>query len=564
VSASRWRARAWCPLSADRPPPRFADQARTLLSLVDTRARILAATATVVGLVSGAASVALIALINRALMRGEGTPPALAAAFGGLLVAKIVTNGAARILLNHLAQRTLSRLCTDLSQKVLATPLRQLERVGIPRILTTLTDDILMIGWAISQMPALAMNLAVLGGCALYLGWLSWPILVAVACFVVIGAVAYRLLVSRAFRSLQHARDARDVLFQQFRSLTEGVKELKLHGGRRRAFLSERLEPTVETLRRHALAGLLHHIVASGWSQLLFYASLGGLVFAVPRLSTVSVETLTGYLLVTLYLMNPLWGVIDSWPTFARGRIALQKVRDLGLSLASVATDGDEGATEAVATAFERLEFDGVVFAYDDTADARGFVLGPLDFSLRRGELVFLVGGNGSGKSTFVKVLTGLYPPTVGAVRLNGAVVDDKNRAWYTQHFSAVFSDFYLFDGLLGLRGDDLDARARLALERLELDAKVRVDGGRFSTTALSQGQRKRLALLTVLLEDRPIYVFDEWAADQDPHYREIFYRDLLPELKARGKTVVVISHDDRYYHLGDRVVKLEYGTLVS
>jgi putative ATP-binding cassette transporter len=190
-------------------------------------------------------------------------------------------------------------------------------------------------------------------------------------------------------------------------------------------------------------------------------------------------------------------------------------------------------------------------------------VLGPLDLSLRRGELVFLVGGNGSGKSTFVKVLTGLYPPTVGALRLNGALVDDKSREWYRQHFAAVFSDFYLFDGLLGLGGAELDARARPYLARLELDAKLRIEAGRFSTTALSQGQRKRLALLTAFLEDRDVYVFDEWAADQDVHYREIFYCQILPELKARGKTVVVISHDDRYYHLGDRVLKLEYGRLV-
>ena len=69
---------------------------------------------------------------------------------------------------------------------------------------------------------------------------------------------------------------------------------------------------------------------------------------------------------------------------------------------------------------------------------------------------------------------------------------------------------------------------------------------------------------MTAFLEDRAIYVFDEWAADQDPHHREIFYKRLLPELKANGKTVFVISHDDRYYHLGDRVVKLEYGKVVE
>jgi putative pyoverdin transport system ATP-binding/permease protein len=126
-----------------------------------------------------------------------------------------------------------------------------------------------------------------------------------------------------------------------------------------------------------------------------------------------------------------------------------------------------------------------------------------------------------------------------------------------------VFTDFYLFDSLLGMDESDLDKRATRGLEELELDDKVQVSDGVFSTTALSQGQRKRLALLTAFLEDRPIYVLDEWAADQDPHYREIFYRHLLPDLKARGKAIVVISHDDRYYHLGDRIVKLEDGKLV-
>ncbi len=188
----------------------------------------------------------------------------------------------------------------------------------------------------------------------------------------------------------------------------------------------------------------------------------------------------------------------------------------------------------------------------------------PIDLSLKRGELVFLVGGNGSGKSTLVKVLTGLYAPTKGTIELDGRVIDDTNREWYSQHFSAVFSDFYLFDDLLGLDGPDVDARAGRHLVRLELDRKVRVEGGVFSTTALSQGQRKRLALLVAFMEDRPIYVFDEWAADQDPHYREIFYRELLPELRAQGKTVVVISHDDRYYGLADRVIRLDYGSITG
>lgn len=535
-----------------------------LRAFMDRRGWLLATAATVAGLASGVTSAALIALVNTALTHGEIDRRLVGAAFAGLLVGKVLTNAVARVWLNAFALRMVSRLFDELTRKILATPLRHLEAVGIPRIQTALTDDVPTIGMTLNTIPALAINLAVLGGCALYLGWLSWPILLAVLVFVALGAGAYRIMIFRAFRYLRRARDTRDTLFRHFRTLTEGMKELKLHAGRRHAFLTERIEATVDALRRDSITGLRHHVVATSWSQGLFYALLGVVLFAAPILRVTSTETLTGYLLVILYMMNPIWSVIESWPNLVRGRIALQKVHELGLSLSPPAAAATDAGREPSADEFASLDFDGVTFGYGGDADNPGFVLGPLDFSLRRGEIVFLVGGNGSGKSTFVKVLTGLYAPTVGAIRLDGQAISDKNREWYSQHFSAVFSDFYLFEDLLGLRGPDLDGSARRHLIRLELEKKVRVDGGAFSTTALSQGQRKRLALLIAFMEDRPIYVFDEWAADQDAHYREIFYRELLPELQARGKTVVVISHDDRYYDLGDRVVKLDYGRIAG
>jgi putative ATP-binding cassette transporter len=183
---------------------------------------------------------------------------------------------------------------------------------------------------------------------------------------------------------------------------------------------------------------------------------------------------------------------------------------------------------------------------------------------VRPGELLFLVGGNGSGKTTLAKLLTGLYAPEAGEVRLDGAPVTDATRDRYRELWTVVFSDAFVFDRLLGAVAPDLDARAREYLVRLQLDHKVTVSGGVLSTTELSQGQRKRLALLAAYLDDRPIYLFDEWASDQDPLFKEVFYRQLLPELKGRGKAVVVISHDDRYYDVADRVVKLENGRVVS
>jgi putative ATP-binding cassette transporter len=190
------------------------------------------------------------------------------------------------------------------------------------------------------------------------------------------------------------------------------------------------------------------------------------------------------------------------------------------------------------------------------------FMLGPIDLTFRPGELVFLVGGNGSGKSTLAKVITGLYPPAGGEIRLNGRRIDEHNRDDYRQYFSAVFSDYFLFDRIVGVGGNGADERARDYLVRLHLDHKVSIAEGEFSTTQLSQGQRKRLALLCAYLEDRPFYVFDEWASDQDPLFKEVFYTQLLPELRSRGKAVLVITHDDRYFGCADRLIRLDYGKI--
>jgi putative pyoverdin transport system ATP-binding/permease protein len=406
------------------------------------------------------------------------------------------------------------------------------------------------------------MHLAVVVTCLAYLAWLSGPVFVGVAVFIAFGVLSYYLPSTRAVRYLHASRRGWDMLSRHLQALTQGTKELKLHRERRAAFFKDSLAATADAARLDGLRADNIYAVISGWGQLLVFALIGVMLFVVPAYWRVEQQTLVGYSLLILYIMTPLEVLLNLIPSLGRANVSLKKVDELGLSLQERRTDAQDEPGEAPA-GYREIELRGVTHTYRREGVEETFIFGPIDLTLRPAEVVFLVGGNGSGKTTLAKLLTGLYAPESGEVLLDGEVVTDRTREDYRQLFSTVFSDFYLFDTLLGLGGDEADVNARRYLGELQLAHKVQVTDGKLSTTELSQGQRKRLALMTAYLEDRPFYVFDEWAADQDPHFKEVFYLQLLPELKARGKTVLVISHDDRYYGVADRVVKLDYGKLV-
>jgi len=336
-----------------------------------------------------------------------------------------------------------------------------------------------------------------------------------------------------------------------------------MHRPRRRAFLSPLLSGVVERVRRHHTRGMTIYAASETWGTLMFFVFIGLVLFVLGRVLDVPSEALSGYALIFLYMVLPMDNLLKAIPSINRTRIALERVDAATAGLLHQHADADAKAPEddLAPARFDSLALAGVTHAYHREREDRSFTLGPIDFELRRGEIVFLIGGNGSGKTTLAKLLVGLYAPEGGQLLLNGRPVGDADRDGYRQLFSTVFSDFFLFDQLLGL-GADLDHQAHAWLRELQLDRKVTVVGGQLSTTALSAGQRKRLALLVAYLEDRPVYVFDEWAADQDPAYKAIFYERLLPELRARGKTVLVITHDDRYFHIADRCVELDAGQL--
>lgn len=514
------------------------------------------------GFIAGACNAGLLAAVGMTL---GGTRPAqqLWLKFTALCIAMLVSRIVSGILLLLLSQGVMFDLRLRLSRQILGVPLRNLEQLGAHRLLAALTTDISTISEAIRNIPVICMHIAIVIGCLIYLGWLSWSVLLAVVCFMVLGSLSYQILIMKGAAYLNRAREQWDELYKNFSALTEGSKELKLHYRRRQTFLSQNLQSSAAALRHQNVMANSIFTVASSWGQLLIFVLIGLLLYALPSFRNISIPTLTAYAITLLYMMGPLEVILNSMPGLSNANVALRKVEKLGISLDDQATETDRGAPPEPERQWESLELSGVKHTYYRERENSVFTLGPLDLTVSLGELIFLVGGNGSGKTTLAKLLAGLYIPESGEIRLNGQLITDDLREYYRQYFSVVFSDFFLFESLLGLDDSELDTKARDYLSKLQLEHKVNLENGVLSTTDLSQGQRKRLALLTAYLENRPIYVFDEWAADQDPLFKEIFYYQLLPELKARNKTVVVISHDDRYYHVADRIVKLDFGQIV-
>jgi len=511
---------------------------------------------------SGVANTALIAMVNRVInAQAAGTSTLLL--FLGICVVFPAARYLGDALLIGLTEKATLHLRLTLCSRILAVPLRTLEEFGAARLNAVLVSDLPAVTGAMPLIPLLSLNLTIVLGSLAFMGFLSWKMLLGVLVFLVAGVTAYRLPLVRAHGHVQALRANSDELFRHFRALTEGIKELKLHEPRRRAFLDDELGRTAVRVQHHTVAAQRAFSSAVSWGQVLIFLLIAVVVFALPALTPVRRPVLTGFTFAILYMVGPVQVILNSMAQLSRAVTAMDRVEQVGGELAASARAGEPPHRAGGTGPWRSLELDGVTHSYRGERDGSSFTLGPLDLAFRPGELVFITGGNGSGKTTLAKLLTGLYTPERGVVRLDGRPVDPGGLERYNALFSTVFSDFYLFDSLLGLARETVDAEARRSLKELQLDHKVTVEEGKLSTTSLSQGQRKRLALLTACLEDRPIYLFDEWAADQDPHFKEVFYHELLPRLRARGKTVFVISHDDRFYHVADRLIKLDYGRVV-
>jgi putative pyoverdin transport system ATP-binding/permease protein len=514
------------------------------------------------GLLAGLGTSLVFVALREALRRAPHLTGRELGWFVGLCLGTQACQLGSETLLFRQAEGLLLELRLRFARQVVEMPLRRQEQLGSARVLAAFTEDIPALVKPIREIGQLANNLVMAAVCLAYLAIWSWRIVLGVTLFVVVGIGAVRTLVGSAQAHVKAARGEQDRLLGHLRALTEGAKELKLHRRRRQALISEVLRASGEALARHNVALESRFAAAGSFGNGLFYVLMGLIIWLSQYVKGLGGPGLGGFVLVVSFVVGPIFGIFRMAPSFSRAAGALANVEKLGLSLRE--KESEAPAAAAPAPGWRSLELRGVEHSFRGEDQEEGFVLGPLSLTLSPGEVVFVTGGNGSGKTTLAKLLTGLYAPDRGEVVLDGRVIGEAERSQYREGFAAVFFDFFLFDSLLGLDWPRLEGKTRQYLHRFGLADKVAVREGKLSTLDLSQGQRRRLALLTAYLEERPICVFDEWAADQDAPFRETFYRDLLPELKAQGRTVVVISHDERYYHVADRVLRLEYGRLLE
>lgn len=457
-------------------------------------------------------------------------------------------------------EQMLTRIRVRLTERIANSELLLLHAVGRPRIFQAITVDIAIISESQGLLVAAAHSVVMIACTGIYVLLVSVPAFLTIVGVIGVGILLYLSRAEELNRLIGASVSEEVRVIALISDVIDGLKEVKLSHARRSEMVEE-LGKVTDRLRdiKMRTAGVYNRNAV--FSQSFFYVLLAVIVFVLPHMLDGFAPIAPELVATVLFIFGPISTVVTAIPAAAKADRAAASLLSIELEIDRVA------ATPAVGRAPRRLPFRrtiecrGIEFHYPGT-DAGQFSIGPIDLTLRHGEITMLVGGNGSGKTTLLKVIAGLYPPARGVLAVDGKPVAVSRLPNLRELYGAIFSDFHLFGKLYGIEAEE-DAIAA-QFDQMQIADKVGYTAEGFTTRDLSTGQRKRVAMIVALLEDRPVLIFDEWAAEQDPEFRQYFYEELLPELRSRGKTLIVASHDDRYFGVADMVVKMELGHIQS
>lgn len=462
-----------------------------------------------------------------------------------------------QILLTRVALDATTDLRVKTYRQIAAAPIAELEKVGSSKLLVAITTDVARIISGAISIPNVLVSIVTVTGMLSYLYLLSSDVFAFVIKAILFGVVTYQVPMLIGNKYFARGRAEFDMLQESIRGLIYGAKELKLNKIKRDRYFDEFLATHEQSVLRNTKRANTIVVSAANYGDLLSFYVIGVIAYIFVSYHSIENVKLVGAMMALIYIASPVALILNSLPQIINARVSLRSVKKL---FDQIPVENVSESTEPLPP-WETVRLAGITFHYRN--ENSEFALGPVDLEISKGDVTFIVGGNGSGKSTLSKIISLHYHPSSGDVFFGDTKIDASSMGRGRACIAAIFTDYYLFDRLLGSL-DTVDQRiVESYLSKLGIANKVRITDGRFSTTSLSDGQRKRLALLVALIEDRDIYLFDEWAADQDPSFKEVFYHEVLPELKAKNKAVVVISHDDRYFHVADKLLVMEDGKLI-
>lgn len=480
--------------------------------------------------------------------------------FLSLLTVVIISSIGSAILLAKISQKSFYLLQKSLCNKILKLPLFKLEKIGRHKLYAILTQDVSSVINFITISPTLLINMVIVLTGIAYLGLVSIKILASVLFLTAIMISLFFYLNKNYLKPrFNKSRESIDRFFSGLQGLLEGAKELRLHKDYRESFIHDDLISSAKSYYKDNFIGMCAFSIGNGVWQLLFYLLLGMLVFVPGRMLGVNELVLLRCIMIVIFIINPLRTVIYAFPTLEKSLISANKIKQLENEINECILLPDKHVITNKYSNFH-LELKDVGYKYFVEDCKKKFELGSINLFFNPSEIVFIVGHNGSGKSTLIKLITGLYEPHVGQIMLNKKRVTSDDLISYRENFSVIFHNFYVFKKILNSDNSAIKKHS----EKLDIHEFVNLQKKELAVNNTSDGQRRRLALLNLFLEDRPCCIFDEPTSDQDPEFKDMFYREILPKLKSMGKTILVISHDKQYFDMADRIVCLKNGQITD
>lgn len=447
-------------------------------------------------------------------------------------------------------------------ERVMAAELQSFENIGPAGIYNILTRETQVISLIANRFIQITRVMVVTTGYVVILFFVYRPAFLTVLICLVLGIAIYVYMIRLARKQITLAREKEEALFNSIEALLYGFKELRINDRKNEDFFNEAfIEKSAEN-RKSRVRAENYFAVANVIAGFFQYAVFFPVIFILPLID--NVPALGLMLTINLLIFTPFDVLKEGIPYLVRAGVSIDRIFAFEKEIANITIEKSEIGSDVVSELgeayedFSEIAYENICFDYTDSEGTTVFSLNNIDLTVKKGEIIFIVGGNGSGKSTFLKIMAGLYFPLSGSVKIDEEPIEILP---FRHLFTTIFSDFHLFDRLYGIEEVDPEKVIHW-LDIMELTDTLQFTDNRFSTLDLSTGQKKRLAVIASVMDDKPVYLFDEWAADQSPQFRDYFYHKLLPLFKAQGKTIIAVSHDDRYFDAADRVIELEYGRI--